>query len=155
MPPRFTKPPAELAARFAAALPAGPLIESKRMFGYPAAFVHGNYFAGLVDEDVVIRLPDGLHERLPALKGAAGWNPMGRGGAMQSWFVVPPAVAREARKLAALLAAALPLVAALPPKVKKAKQAKQTLKAKKPSVPGTKAKATRPPAKAKAAKPRR
>jgi len=140
-PPRFEKPSAALEARFAAALPDDGALEHKRMFGYPAVFVHGHYFAGLVDQRVVVKLPDGLHERLPALRDAEGFDPMGSGRAMQSWFVVPAKVAGEGGTLKALLAAALPLVAALPAKVKKGAKAKKPTKAKAPPAKALTAKA--------------
>jgi len=88
-PPRFEKPSAALEARFAAALPDDGALEHKRMFGYPAVFVHGHYFAGLVDQRVVVKLPDGLHERLPALRDAEGFDPMGSGRAIGGTTIGP------------------------------------------------------------------
>jgi len=44
------KSPPELVERFAAALPAHPDLVRKPMFGYPAAFVHGNMVCGLFQD---------------------------------------------------------------------------------------------------------
>lgn len=105
--------------RFADAAPRDALVEHKKMFGYPSIFVRGNYFAGLFEESVVIRLPDPPRRELPALAAAAIFDPMGTGKGMKDWVVVPAKIASSPKLLAALLAAALPLVAALPPKAKK------------------------------------
>jgi hypothetical protein len=115
----FDKSSPELVVRFEAALPRDSVVEPKKMFGYPASFVHGNYFTGLHEQNVVIRLPGPLRDRLPDLADAAVFDPMGTGRGMKDWLVVPAVIAKSPAKLAALLEAALPLVAALPPKAKK------------------------------------
>jgi hypothetical protein len=115
----FEKSSPGLVTRFEAALPRDAAVEPKKMFGYPAAFVHGNYFAGLHEENVVLRLPAPLREKLPELADATVFDPMGTGTGMKDWLVVPKAIAANPTRLAALLEAALPLAAALPPKAKK------------------------------------
>jgi TfoX/Sxy family transcriptional regulator of competence genes len=116
---RFKKSSAEIVARFADALPRSSVIEQKKMFGYPSAFVHGNYFAGLCEENVVIRLPEPLRDKLPDLGHATVFDPMGTGRGMKDWLVIPAKIASSPQWLAALLESALPLVASLPPKMKK------------------------------------
>jgi TfoX/Sxy family transcriptional regulator of competence genes len=116
---RFKKSSAEIVARFAGALPRSSLIEQKKMFGYPSAFVHGNYFAGLYEENVVLRLPEPLRDKLPTLAPATVFDPMGTGRGMKDWLVIPAKIASSPQWLAALLESALPLVASLPPKMKK------------------------------------
>lgn len=54
----------ELVDAFVAALPNGRRVERRQMFEYPAVFVNGNMFAGLHQEDVVVRLPDELRTTL-------------------------------------------------------------------------------------------
>lgn len=103
-------------ARFDAALPTHPRLERRQMFGYAAAFVNGHYFAGLHEDDVIVRLPGGRRDRLPALAGAAPFDPRGTGRGMRDWWIVPAAVAGDAGRLRQLLAAALAEVVALPPK---------------------------------------
>ena len=99
------------------------------MFGYPAAFVGGNFFAGLHEENVVMRLPSPLREKLSDMAAARAFDPMGNGKGMKDWFVVPPSVTGDAKKLSALLDKALPLVSSLPAKKKSAKApAKKTAK---------------------------
>ncbi len=115
----FKKSPPDLIARFEAALPQSPLVEPKKMFGYPAAFVHGHFFAGLHEENAVIRLPEALWKKLPDLAQAAGFDPMRTGKVMKDWLVIPATVVAQPKRLAALLEAALALVSTLPPKTKK------------------------------------
>jgi len=115
----FKKSSTELVALFDKALPKSALVERRKMFGYPASFVHGHFFAGLYEESAIIRLPQPLRTQLPDLAQATGFDPMKTGTAMKDWLVIPPAIVARPGGLAALLEAALPLVAALPPKAKK------------------------------------
>src|SRR5215475_11149237 len=70
----WRKSSSELARAFDAALPRDGQVERRTMFGYPAAFVNGNMFAGLHQEDVLIRLPEG--ERSVLLEcGGRVWEP--------------------------------------------------------------------------------
>lgn len=62
---KWTKPDPALVERFTSALPDDPRVASRKMFGYPACFVRGSYFAGLHGEAFVIRLPGSLKERFP------------------------------------------------------------------------------------------
>ncbi len=115
---KWTKPDPALVERFTSALPDDPRVASRKMFGYPACFVRGSYFAGLHGEAFVIRLPGGLKERFPALASAAVFDPMGTGKGMKDWWVIPPRISKDRRRLAALLAETLAEVAKLPAKKK-------------------------------------
>ncbi len=86
------------------------------MFGYPACFVNGNYFAGLYEDRVVIRLPGEVRTQAPELGDAEGFDPMGTGKPMKDWYVVPEPVAADERSLARVLAATVDGVAAMPAK---------------------------------------
>ena len=123
MPAKWTKPDPDLVARFDAALPQDPAAERKTMFGYPACFVNGHFFTGLHERNVVIRLPGGLSEKFPALRGAGVFDPMGTGKGMKDWWIVPAAIGGSEAKLAKLLADAFEEVSRLPPKEKKPKKA--------------------------------
>lgn len=80
----WTKSDPALVERFDAALPDHPALERRKMFGYPATFVNGNYFAGLHEQRVVIRLPGDIRDRLPDLAGAANFSPGPERG-MKDW----------------------------------------------------------------------
>jgi hypothetical protein len=121
--PEWKKPDPALVERFHAALPAHPEAQPKKMFGYPACFVNGNFFVGMHNDNFVIRLPGDLKAKFPELARAEGFDPMGTGKSMKDWWIIPPALARSQGRLAAFFASAFDEVRRLPPKVKKTKAA--------------------------------
>lgn len=62
----------ELIARFDACLPDDPLVERRQMFGYPCAFVNGNMFVGLHEQNLIMRLDEAGRERATAQARAEG-----------------------------------------------------------------------------------
>lgn len=131
----WRKAPETLIKRFNSLLPQHPDAEPRLMFGYAACFVKGNFWMGLHQDDVVVRLPDGLEKRFDALNGAAPFDPMG-GRPMKAWFVVPKAVVASDDALGRLMQATFAAVQKLPGKVKAPKAAKAKAakaKAKKPA----------------------
>ncbi len=56
--PAFTKAPKELVQWFERALKDFPMATARKMFGYPCAFVNGNMFAGLFQDEMFLRLSD-------------------------------------------------------------------------------------------------
>ena len=65
----WKKVPAALATVFDAALPAAVDVERRKMFGCPAALVNGNFFAGLHEDRLMIRLPPEAAARPCVLMG--------------------------------------------------------------------------------------
>ncbi|MFN7919581.1 MAG: TfoX/Sxy family protein [Bryobacteraceae bacterium] len=127
---KFKKSSPELVERFRAATPKHDEVQPKQMFGYPCCFVKGNFFVGLFEEDVVMRLP-GIKDKFPELAGASGFNPMGKGAGMKDWWIVPPEISRDAGRLESLLGATFGEVVKLPAKSKAArKRATGTLRSK-------------------------
>ncbi len=120
---KWSRSPEDLIQRFKAALPAHPDLQPKSMFGYPCSFVKGNFFAGLHEEKVVLRVPDEVKPKLPELAGASAFDPMG-GRPMKLWWVIPPKVTQDAGKLRALIHSAFELVQPLPGKAPKPKAKK-------------------------------
>ncbi len=110
----------ELQERFDAALPDDPAVARRKMFGYPCAFVNGNFFAGLFEESVIARLPGGMHEEFVETREAEPFNPMGHARPMAGWFTLPEAVSASDKRLGAFLARAFAEVVRLPPKEKAA-----------------------------------
>lgn len=104
-----------LVRRFTSLLPTHPDAEPRKMFGYQACFVKGNFWVGLHGDNVVVRLPDGLEAQFDAMASAAPFNPMG-GRPMRGWFVVPPEVVADEEKLKGLLDQTFRAVQELPPK---------------------------------------
>ena len=54
----WTKSPPSLVELFDKSVPSGENISRRKMFGYPAAFANGNLFAGLHQNDFIIRLSE-------------------------------------------------------------------------------------------------
>jgi TfoX/Sxy family transcriptional regulator of competence genes len=109
------KSPPELVERFAAALPAHPDLVRKPMFGYPAAFVHGNMVCGLFQDSVVVRLgKEGAADAVAEGK-AKQFTPM-PGRAMTGYVLVPAADIEDPGALAAWLRRALEFTLSLPAK---------------------------------------
>jgi TfoX/Sxy family transcriptional regulator of competence genes len=116
----WRKAPSDLVEAFAAALPLDEAVQRRQMFGYSAAFVNGNMFAGLHQENVVVRLSEEGQARARAA-GAASFAPMGR--AMLNYVALPQSLSSNA--LAAWLEEAFRYTAALPLKEAKPRKRKQ------------------------------
>lgn len=121
---RWKKPSPQLVRRFEGALPVHPDAQPRKMFGYPACFVKGHFFAGLHEKSFVVRLPNAMKDRLPELAGARIFDPMGTGKGMKDWWVIPASVAGSESKLAKFLAAAFVEVRKLPARASRARAAK-------------------------------
>ncbi len=115
---KWRKPSEELTRTFAEVTP-GPPATPRKMFGFPAAFINGNMFMGLHQEDMVLRLPDDARTELLRTNGARIFEPM-PGRPMREYVVVPPALLKDRTKLSAWARRALDYSSSLPPKVKKA-----------------------------------
>ena len=116
----WQKAPQSLVELFDEVLPDSPLVERRKMFGYPAAFVGGHLFAGVFQDRMFARLPDDVRARLEAAHGPTPLEPM-PGRPMKAYAVFPDAVMVDEAALAELLASALAGAAAMPPKEKPAK----------------------------------
>jgi TfoX/Sxy family transcriptional regulator of competence genes len=104
-----------LVRRFAAALAAAPGAESRKMFGYPAAFWNGNMFAGLFQHSMILRLSPEDRTSLAGRAGATPFEPMPR-RPMREYVVVPPAIVESVGKLQRWVAKAYDYAGSLPPK---------------------------------------
>jgi TfoX/Sxy family transcriptional regulator of competence genes len=113
----WTKSPQWLIELFDVCLGADPIIERRKMFGYPAAFVQGNMAAGLFQDSVVLRLPE------EARVGLAPFQPM-PGRSMGNYVLAPEDLFDDEEGLAALVGQAIAYTASLPPKEKKPRKAR-------------------------------
>jgi hypothetical protein len=114
----WEKSPQWLIELFAASLPDRPGVERRKMFGYPAAFVNGNMFAGLFQDIAFARMPPDEWAALQAEFGVRNFEPM-PGRPMRAYLVFPDEVLEDEARFAALLEAACGFAAGLPPKVPK------------------------------------
>jgi TfoX/Sxy family transcriptional regulator of competence genes len=121
--PGWTKSPASLVALFAEIAPQGPGVTHRKMFGYPAAFVNGNMFAGLFQDGMIVRLGPEARAAVEAEHGPHPFAPM-EGRVMKDYMRVPDAVLEDETATAGLLAKALAHASGLPPKEKKPKRAR-------------------------------
>jgi TfoX/Sxy family transcriptional regulator of competence genes len=119
----WTKSPQTLVELFTESLPADPAVQPRKMFGYPAAFVNGNMFAGLFQDAMFARLPPELRGALERDFGARPFEPMA-GRPMRDYLALPDEVLADEAAVARTLAAAFAFAAALPPKVKTPKTSK-------------------------------
>lgn len=126
----WKKPEPEMVERFNAALPIHPEAQPKKMFGYPACFVNGNFFVGMYQErSVVARLPGDLKGKFAEMARAEIFDPLDTGKGMKDWWVIPPAITGDGARLTQFFNAAFAEVRQLPAKVKKPKAMKPIAKA--------------------------
>ena len=110
---KFAKSPRALVDAFDSVMPGPPAIR-KLMFGYPAAFVNGNMFAGLFGDQMHLRL--GLEERDELISlGGKTFEPM-PGRPMREYVVVPASILASHAKLSRWMARALAYGSSLPAK---------------------------------------
>jgi hypothetical protein len=120
----WTKSPQGLMDLFAECLPQGASdLVTRKMFGYPAAFVHGNMMAGLFGDGAFARVPPDLRAALERDHAAGPFEPMA-GRPMKDYTALPDAILADEARFAEVLAAAYRHTAALPPKAEKPKKPK-------------------------------
>ncbi len=117
----WTKAPQSLVDLFAESLPDDERIERRKMFGYPCAFVNGNMFAGLFQDQMFARLAPSRRAALERAHGPLPFAPMSD-RPMKDYTRLPDAVLADEAAVADLLAGALVFASALPAKVKRAKR---------------------------------
>ncbi len=89
--------------------------ESRKMFGYPAAFVNGNMFAGLHEIGLVLRLPEIERRAFLKLEGASRFEPM-PGRFMKEYVVAPAGMVDDPATVARWVRRAFAYGSSLPPK---------------------------------------
>src|SRR6266581_8372512 len=136
MPMQWRKSPQDLIDLFSSVVP-GPPVVQRKMFGYPAAFVNGNLFMSLFQDDMILRLPEGLREELLEVDGAKIFSPM-PGRPMREYVAVPPGILANQKQLASWVSRALEYGASLKPKLRASKPKKEGTKPKRPVPAGGK-----------------
>jgi TfoX/Sxy family transcriptional regulator of competence genes len=119
--PKWSKSPPELVAVFEKVMAGVPQAQTRQVVGYPAAFANGQMFAGLHQDNFILRLPDDEREAFLQRAGAQVFEPM-PGRPMREYVVVPPPVLQSAKQLDGWLGKALAYAQSLPPKTAKAKR---------------------------------
>jgi TfoX/Sxy family transcriptional regulator of competence genes len=128
MPMKWRKSSPKLIETFEGVAPGPPAVH-REMFGYPAAFVNGNMFMGLFQEEMFLRLPQELRTKLAKTEGWKRFEPM-PGRPMGEYMVVPESLLSREDNLRAWVAKALLYGESLKPKAKSKPKAKTTSKTK-------------------------
>jgi TfoX/Sxy family transcriptional regulator of competence genes len=114
--PAFTKAPPEMVDLFTGAVAGLPGIETRQMFGYPAAFAKGQMFASLFQSEMILRLSE-TDRRTLADEGGRPFEPM-PGRPMREYVTVPAAVRASREGLHAWIVKARAYAESLPRKKK-------------------------------------
>jgi TfoX/Sxy family transcriptional regulator of competence genes len=110
----WEKPAPALVERFDASLPPEPTVERRKMFGCPCAFVNGNMFAGVHEQNLILRLDEAGRARARERFGAGPFTAMGR--TMHEYVALPGAAQRPPEEVAQLVAEAFGYARSLPAK---------------------------------------
>jgi TfoX/Sxy family transcriptional regulator of competence genes len=113
--PKWRPSPPELVKFFEKALKPFSEIQTRKMFGYPVAFVKGHMFAGLHQDNMILRLSGDDRTGFLQQEGAKIFEPM-PGRLMREYVVVPAPMLRSAKPLDVWLRKALAYARSLPPK---------------------------------------
>lgn len=89
--PKFTPPPGEVVRAFDEALAGIPLIERRKMFGYPCAFVRGQMLCGVFADRIMLRLSDPDRAEYLELPGAKVFEAM-PGRPMREYVELTPGI---------------------------------------------------------------
>ena len=119
--PSFSKAPPELVALFERVAAGMPMAETRKMFGYPAAFANGQMFMGLFGDGFILRLPEAERAAFIEQQHTHLFEPM-PGKPMKEYVVVPPALLKTGRPLDEWLGKAAAYAQSLPPKAAKARR---------------------------------
>jgi TfoX/Sxy family transcriptional regulator of competence genes len=125
--PRFAKAPEEVVNRFRDVVAGLPGAEVRSMFSYPCAFVHGQMFAGVFADRMMVRLSEKERGELLALPGARPFEPVA-GRVMREYVELPAAVTASVAKLRPWFERGLAYAGSLPPKEKKPRSSRGTKK---------------------------
>ncbi len=112
--------PAEHIRLFGEMLQAFPLIQMRRMFGYPCAFLQSQMFTGLFQDSFILRLSPEDRAQFLQLDGARPFEPM-PGRLMKEYVVLPERLLAQKEVLHRWLEKAFAYAGSLPAKEPKRK----------------------------------
>lgn len=116
--PKFTKSPEELVKQFENAMKDFPMATTRKMFGYPCAFVNGNMFTGLFQGEMFLRLNDKDREAIRKKYATPLFEPM-PGRPMRNYVLIPRDVLKSPRLLRNWLTKGMEYAKTLPSKTRK------------------------------------
>lgn len=115
---KWKKSPEWLIELFNELIPNDPIIERRKMFGYPCCFVKGNLFTGLHEENWIVRLSEEDRTTFLAIPGAGQFEPM-QGRIMREYVTIPHSEIHNRDFLKKWLSQSFGFAISLPEKVKK------------------------------------
>lgn len=118
---KWKKSSPKLVETFERLVPKTEYVETRKMFGYPCAFIGGNMFMGLYQESLFLRLSEEDREEFLELKQASQFEPM-PGRIMKEYVTVPPPMLEDSEQMKKWSSKSLNYVSSLPPKVKKSRK---------------------------------
>ena len=122
---KFTPAPDELVRSFEDAMKEFPAAEPRKVFGYPAAFVNGQMFAGLHQDHMILRLPEAARIKFLAEYKTGLFEPM-PGRPMREYVLLGEGTVADEARLAGWLNEAFVYAASLPAKEPKPRAAKRS-----------------------------
>ena len=113
--PKFTPAPESVVRIFDEAISAIPLIERRKMFGYPCAFVRGQMLCGVFADRIMLRLSEADRAEYLELPGAKTFEAM-PGRPMREYVELTPKIMDSPPELSRWLQRGLAYIETLPPK---------------------------------------
>ncbi|MGI9333534.1 MAG: TfoX/Sxy family protein [Gammaproteobacteria bacterium] len=111
----------ELVELFERCIPDDSRVERRQMFGFPSAFVNGNLFMGLHQENFILRLGPEDRETMTNDLGAVAFEPM-PGKAMREYVCLPAALMGDVGALKSWIDRSRDFAATVPSKKKRTKK---------------------------------
>jgi hypothetical protein len=117
---KWQKPSQKIIETYESIVPDHPLVEKRKMFGYPCSFVNRNMFLGTHNENLFIRLSETDRREFLSLPDTRKFEPM-PGRIMREYVIIPLWLLENKEDLYKWIQRSLDYVSSLPPKVKKKK----------------------------------
>lgn len=115
---KWQKPTQKLIENYNSIVPDNPIIEKRKMFGYPCSFVNKNMFLGTHNENIFLRLSESDRKAFLTLDGARQFEPM-PGRIMKEYVIIPKWLLEKKVELNHWIERSLNYVTSLPAKTKK------------------------------------
>ena len=122
---KWKKSSQELIEAFYSTLENETILEMRKMFGYPCAFIKGNMCTGLHEENWIIRLSEEDLQEIKATYNANPFEPM-KGRVMRQYVAIPEEIKADPVLLKNWLAKSIAFTSSLPIKTPKKKKKKAT-----------------------------
>ncbi len=118
---QWKKSPPELISLFEELVPPDPVVEKRKMFGYPCCFVNGNMMMGLHQDNLILRMGEADRQEFLTHQGTSRFEPM-KGHIMKEYVAVSDSMKNSPQILMNWVQRSLDYVRALPVKVKKSRK---------------------------------